>query len=82
MGSNVSSHIEEFHSKEALFGNMVKPVGNPSILLEKGSGRLCLINRGLTLLKSKCHHGQKLKSHSYKKAKLHFDWKTTHNFIT
>ncbi len=27
--------------------NMIKPDWNPSTLLEKGSGRLCLINRGL-----------------------------------
>ena len=47
MGSYMFSQIEEFHSKEALFGNMVKPVWNPSTLLEKGSGRLCLINQGL-----------------------------------
>ena len=47
MGSNEFSQTEEFHSKEALFGNMVKPVWNPSALLEKGSGRLCLINQGL-----------------------------------
>ena len=26
---------------------MVKPVWNPSTLLEKGSGRLCLINQGM-----------------------------------
>ena len=44
MGSNEFSQTEEFHSKEALFANMVKPVWNPSTLLEKGSGRLCLIN--------------------------------------
>ena len=47
MGSNTFSQIGEFHSKEALFGNMVKPVWSPSILIEKGSGRLCLINQGL-----------------------------------
>ena len=47
MGSNKFSQREEFHSKEALFGNMVKPVWNPSTLLEKGSGRLCLINQGM-----------------------------------
>ncbi len=47
MCSNEFSQIEEFHSKEALFGNMIKPVWNPSTLLEKGSGRLCLINQGL-----------------------------------
>ena len=47
MGSNEISQIEEFHSKETLFGNIAKPVLNPSILLGKGSGRLCLINKGL-----------------------------------
>ena len=47
MGTNMFSQIEEFHSKEALFGNVVKPVWNPSTLLEKGSCRLCLINQGL-----------------------------------
>ncbi len=46
--SNELSQKEEFHSKEALFGNMVKPVWNPSILLEMGWGRLCLINQGLS----------------------------------
>ncbi len=39
MGSNKFLQIEEFHSKEVLFGNMIKPVWNPSTLLEKGSGR-------------------------------------------
>ncbi len=48
MGSNEFSQTEELHSKEALFGNMVKPVWNPSTLLEKGSGILCLINQGLS----------------------------------
>ncbi len=43
MGFNEFSQTEEFHFKEVLFGNMVKPVWNPSTLLEKGSGRLCLI---------------------------------------
>ncbi len=47
MGSNEFSQTEKFHSKEALFGKMVKPVWNPSTLLENGSGRLCLINQGL-----------------------------------
>ncbi len=47
MCSNEFSQIEELNSKEALFGNMIKPVWNPSTLLEKGSGRLCLINQGL-----------------------------------
>ena len=47
VGSNEFSQIEEFQSKEALFGKMVKPVLNPPTLLEKGSGRLCLINQGL-----------------------------------
>ncbi len=47
MGSNEFPQTEEFHSKEALFGNMVKPVWDPSTLLEKVSGRLCLINQGL-----------------------------------
>ncbi len=28
MGTNEISQIEEFHSKEALFGNMVKPVSD------------------------------------------------------
>ena len=50
MGSNEFSQMEEFHSKEALLGNMVKPVWNPSTLLEKGSGRLRLINQGLIWL--------------------------------
>ncbi len=59
IGSNKFSQIKEFHSKEALFGNMVKPVWNPSTLLEKGSGRLCLINQGL-LRKNECiTHSQK-----------------------
>ena len=44
MGTNEISQIEEFHSKEALFENMVKPVWSPPTILEKGSGRLCLIN--------------------------------------
>ncbi len=47
MASNEFSQTEEFHSKEALFGNMVQLVWNPSTLLEKGSGGLCLINQGL-----------------------------------
>ncbi len=55
MGSNEISQIEEFHSKEALFGNVVKPFWNPSTLLEKGSGSLCLINQGL-ISSNGCHH--------------------------
>ncbi len=47
MGSNKFSQIEEFQLKEALFGNVVKSVWNPSTLLGKGPGRLCLINQGL-----------------------------------
>ena len=47
MCSNEISQIEEFHSKEALFGNIVKHVWSPTTLLEKGSGSLCLINQGL-----------------------------------
>ena len=62
MCSNEFSQIEVFHFKEALFGNMVKPVWNPSILLEKGSGRLCLINQGLIW---QCCYGSPFKTVPY-----------------